>query len=105
MEAYEIIWTSRAASDLKKVYHFYTQILGEQKAFDLILLLLERVDCLSDKRFLKMGAKDEEFENLKRDYRKLIEGDIKITYRLSTSKHSVYINRIFDTRQHPSKNK
>ena len=105
MEEYEIIWTSRAASDLKKVYLFNSQVTSEQKAFDLILLLLERVDLLSDKRFVKMGAHDEEFKHLKKDYKKLIEGDIKITYRLSTSKPIVYINRIFDTRQHPSKNK
>ncbi len=105
METYEIIWTSRAAGDLKKVYYFYSQVIGEQKAFDFILLLLESVDRLSDKRFIKMSAIDEEFKQLKRDYRKLIEGDVKITYRLSTSKPVVYINRIFDTRQRPSKNK
>jgi plasmid stabilization system protein ParE len=105
LETYEIIWTSRAAGDLKKVYRFYSQVIGEQKAFDFILLLLERVDRLSDKRFIKMGVIDEEFKHLKRGYRKLIEGDVKITYRLSTSKPVVYINRIFDTRQRPSKNK
>ena len=105
MEKYKVVWTSRAASDLKNVYHFYSQLIGEQKAFDFILLLLERVDRLSDKRFIKIGAIDEEFKHLKRDYRKLIEGDVKITYRLSTSKPIVYINRIFDTRQSPSKNK
>lgn len=105
METYEIIWTSRAAGDLKKVYHFYSQVIGEQKAFDFILLLLEKVDRLSDKRFIKMGVIDDEFKHLKRDYRKLIEGDVKITYRLSTSKPVVYINRIFDTRQSPAKNK
>ncbi len=41
-----------------------------------------------------MGVIDEEFKHLKRGYRKLIEGDVKITYRLSTSKPVVYINRI-----------
>ena len=105
MEANEIIWTSRATNDLKKAYHFYTQIIGEEKAFKLILLLLDRIDLLSDRRFSKLGAIDEEFVDMKRDYRKLIEGDIKITYRLSTSKPIVYINRIFDTRQNPLKNK
>ena len=105
MENYEIIWTSRAASDLKKVFHFYTGIIGEQKAYDLILLLFEQVDRLHDRRFVKMGSVDQEFEHLKRDYRKLIEGEIKITYRYSISKQTIYINRIFDTRQNPSKNK
>ncbi len=105
MEAYEIVWTSRAVDDLENIYHFYTQLIGEQKAFDLIMLIVDRVDRLSDERFVKIGAKDKEFDHLKRDYRKLIEGEIKITYRLSRSKPIVYINRIFDTRQNPSKNK
>ena len=105
MENYKIIWTSRAASDLKKVFHFYTLIIGEQKAYNLILLLFEKIDKLRDKRFVGMGSVDQEFEHLKRNYRKLIEGDIKITYRYSTSKQIVYINRVFDTRQNPSKNK
>jgi plasmid stabilization system protein ParE len=105
LEANEIIWTSRASKDLKKAYHFYTEIIGEQKAFDLILLLLERIDLLSDIRSSKLGAIDDEFAEMKRDYRKLIEGDIKLTYRLSTSKPIVYINRIFNTRQNPLKNK
>jgi len=60
---------------------------------------------LSDPKFAKMGAIDEAFKHLKRKYKKLIEKDLKITYRLSESKHIVYINKFFDTRQDPSKNK
>ena len=105
METYEINWTSRAVKDLRKVYGFNTDVIGEEKAFELVQLLLERVDLLSDNKFVRMGAVDEEFKHLKRDYKKLIEGDIKITYRLSSNKPIVYINRIFDTRQNPLKNK
>lgn len=105
METYKIDWTIRARKDLRKVYIFYTDLIGEEQAFELILKILERVDYLSDERFVKMGAIDEEFRHLKREYKKLIEGDIKITYRLSTIEPVVYINRVFDTRQHPNKNK
>lgn len=52
-----------------------------------------------------MGAIDEEFKHLKREYKKLIVRNIKITYRLSSSYPIVYINRVFDTRQDPLKNK
>ena len=52
-----------------------------------------------------MGAIDEEFKHLKREYKKLIVRNIKITYRLSSSHPTVYINRVFDTRQDPVKNK
>lgn len=52
-----------------------------------------------------MGTVDEEFKHLKRGYKKLIEDNIKITYRISKTKTIVYINRVFDTRQDPRKNK
>jgi plasmid stabilization system protein ParE len=102
---YEIKWTSRAKKDLRKVYGFYTELAGEEKAFEIVTALLERVDNLSDVKFVKMGAMDEQFCHLKHQYKKLIEKNVKITYRLSASKPIVYINRVFETRQHPSKNK
>jgi len=105
LETYEIVWTSRATKDLRKVYDFYTDQIGEEKAFTIIQSLLDKVDVLSDARFVKIGAVDEEFKHLKRQYKKLIEKNIKITYRLSTNKSVVYINRLFDTRQNPIKNK
>lgn len=105
METFEINWTSRAKKDLRKVYDFYSKSINEEKAFEIVTNVLKRVDLLSDNKFARMGAIDEEFKNLKRKYKKLIEKDIKITYRLSESQPIVYINRVFDTRQHPSKNK
>ncbi len=105
MEAYKIEWTARATKDLRKVYSSYTDFIGEEKAFALVLSILERVDYLSDEKFVRLGAIDEEFSHLKREYKKLIEGNIKITYRISTTSPTVYINRVFDTRQHPRKNK
>ncbi len=66
---------------------------------------MSKVDVLSDARFAEIGVTDDEFKHLKRSYKKLIKRNIKITYRLSISKSVVYINRLFDTRQHPRKNK
>ena len=77
----------------------------EEKAFNLIQSILKEVDFLSDKRFTRMGAVDEEFKYLKRQYKKLVIGNIKVTYRLNLSKPAVYVNRVFDTRQDPLKNK
>lgn len=104
METYEINWTSRAKKDLRRVYDFYMKAIGEEKAFEIIENVLGRVELLSNDKFVRIGAVDEDFRHLKHQYKKLIEKDIKITYRLSTSKPLVYINRVFDTRQHPSKN-
>jgi plasmid stabilization system protein ParE len=105
VETYKIIWTARAKKDLRKVYDFYCETINEEKSFEIVIAVLDRVELLSEDKFAKMGAIDEEFKHLKRKYRKLIENHIKITYRLSTSEPVVYINRVFDTRQHPSKNK
>lgn len=105
METYQISWTSRAKKNLRKVYEFYTETIGEEKAFEIVVNVLDRVTLLSNAKFVRMGAVDEDFIHLKHQYKKLIEKNIKITYRLSTIQTIVYINRVFDTRQHPSKNK
>ena len=91
MEKIEIKWTSRAVKDLRKIYHFYTSLSGEEKAFKLIQKLLFRIELLSNKKTVKMGTLDEEFKHLKREYKKILEGNIKVTYRESTSDNIVYI--------------
>jgi len=103
LEPCEIIWTARAIKDLRQVYDFYTRQIGEEKAFAIAQDILDKVDVLSDGKFIKTGAIDEEFKHMKRQYKKLIEQNIKITYRLSASNPIVYINRVFDTRQDPTK--
>jgi hypothetical protein len=90
---------------LKKVFFFNADLMGEEKSLTFIENILNRVDILSDKRFVKIGPADEQFNHLKMNYKKLVEGHIKITYRISSNKTCVYINRVFDTRQNPSKNK
>lgn len=67
--------------------------------------IIVRVDFLVDARFTDIGSADEAFIHLKRDYRKLIEGHHKITYRKSTSDQMIYISRVFDTRQNLKKNR
>lgn len=67
------------------MYVFYVELAREPKAFEIVESLLKRVVVLSDGRFVEMGAKDEQFQHLKHDYKKLIEKNIKITYRLSTT--------------------
>jgi plasmid stabilization system protein ParE len=104
LETYEINWTQRAQKDLRSVYDFYSEILGEQKAFEIIEITLEKIDILSHAKSVKVGAIDEEFSHLKYQYKKLIVRNLKITYRLSLNKPIVYINRVFDTRQNPTKN-
>ncbi len=95
MAVYEIKWTARAIKDLQKVFFFNADLMGEEKSLTFIVNILNRVDILSDKRFVKIGPADEKFNHLKRNYKKLVEGHIKITYRISSNKSCVYINRVF----------
>lgn len=104
METCEIVWTNRAVKDLKQVYTFYTVTIGEERAFQIIQVLLEKADILSDSRFVEIESIDFAFKHLKRSYKKLIVRSIKITYRTNKENSIVYINRVFDTRQNPNKN-
>lgn len=63
MESYEIKWTSRAKKDLRKVYLFNYELAGDDKAFELIEQILDRVDILSDVRFVHTGSIDEQFSH------------------------------------------
>ncbi len=101
----EIVWTKRALSDLRKIYDFNTDIQGEDKAHELISNIVDRIEILQNEKFTSIGSLDDSFKHLKRDYRKLIEGHHKVTYRQSLDQSKIYINRIFDTRQNPFKNR
>ncbi len=82
---------------------FYGELYGEEKAKEIAYKIHKRASVLSEEKYVKTGAIDESFSHLKHEYRKLIEGYCKITYR--EGKNKVYIVRIFDTRQNPNKNK
>jgi len=58
LEDYKISWTSRAVKDLRKIYNFYTEQIGEDKAFEIIQSLVNQVDILSDRKFVEIGAID-----------------------------------------------
>jgi plasmid stabilization system protein ParE len=100
-----LLWTKRALSDLEKVYIFNSKIFGIKTAKNIVDKIVSKVEILQKTTFdySEVGEVDTNFAHLKRDYRKLIEGHCKITYRVGNSK--IYINRIFDTRQNPNKNK
>lgn len=100
-----VFWTSRAVKDLEKVTRFNAILYGFKKAIDIAVELRKSTEVLEnpDYEFTKVGQIDFEFSHLKRNYRKLINNHCKITYREGKTK--IYINRIFDTRQNPNKNK
>lgn len=100
-----VYFTSRALKDLEKITKFNTLLFGFEKAIIFTNNLIVIIEVLENKNydFSKIGSVDSEFKHLKRNYRKIIEGHYKITYREGNDK--IYINRLFDTRQNPNKNK
>jgi len=90
---------------LRKAYNFNTEIYGEEKSFAIVQRVISRVELLKDQRFAEIGSVDEDFKHLIYEYRKFTVGHLKVNYRADFDNTRIYINRIFDTRQNPKKNK
>lgn len=97
--------TARAIKDLNKVKDFNTELYEEVKAQEITDAIFKSLEVLENPEidFTKIGGIDTNFLNLRRQYRKLILRHYRITYREGKTK--IYIVRVFDTRQHPNKNK
>jgi len=100
-----VVWTSRATKDLEKITKFYIELYGYSKARQIAIKIRKKTEVLEleDVNTSKIGAIDESFSHLKKEYRKLITHHCKITYREGKTK--IYVVRVFDTRQHPNKNR
>lgn len=90
---------------MHKTALFYSELYGTSKAIKIVAEIRQATEILEQKTLdtSKIGSIDESFSHLKHTYRKLIKHHCKITYREGNTK--IYIVRVFDTRQHPDKNK
>lgn len=95
----KVIWTKKAQSDLHEIYD-YMKKDSEDRAIKLIDAIVKKVDIL-EQGFFGAGQREEILRHLKKEYRRLIEGNYKIVYHISKDK--VYINSIFYARQNPRK--
>lgn len=95
----EIIWTEYASNSLKEIYHYYAKNVSVTIAINI------KTGILNDTRVLKtdpmLGKREKLLSSLNYDYRYLISGNYKITYRIIDS--TVIIIDVFDTRQLPLK--
>lgn len=100
-----VVWSKRATKDLGEITEFYIQLYGVTKTRIIVTEIRKSTEILerNDIDASKIGALDKQFSHLKYTYRKLNNGYCKITYR--ESKTNIYIVRVFDTRQNPTKNK
>ncbi len=98
MNSFEIIWTKSALNDLDIIIDFISQT-SQRTAESVASKILKHTSQLSE--FPKSGQVEPTLNNLKFEYRYIIEGHSKIIYRLDKSK--IFIERVFDTRQNPDK--
>lgn len=95
----EIIWTNQSKNDLKKIYEFNIDVIGEEKAFELIQKIIDRTTLLS--RPITGGTRYSSHKRPDISYQKLIFKNHLIIFR--EKDNLVYINKIFDCRQNPKK--
>ena len=97
--------TARSLKDLQKIRVFNDSLYSICKSKEIIDDIFKELEILENPTtdFIEIGVIDEEFIHLKYEYRKLVTSHYKIMYR--KGKKAIYVVRIFDTRQNPSKNK
>jgi plasmid stabilization system protein ParE len=95
----EVIWSSKAESDLQKIYDFNSPIIGEQKAFQIIERLVLKTDVLTNK--VLSGTRYISNRKPEANYQKLIFGNYLIIYLIEEK--LIKIIRVFDARQDPAK--
>lgn len=98
MNKARLIWTEHALKDLEFVFDFLYE-KSQRSAASTVQSILGKAHLLT--KFPKSGPIEPLLKNLKGKYRYLTKGHYKIVYRVEKS--SIYIVRIFDTRQDPSK--
>jgi plasmid stabilization system protein ParE len=99
-----VYWTTRSVKDLEKIFLFNAKLFDYNKAIEIVSEIRKSTEIIENTlQFDEIGSIDESFIHLKFDYRKLIIHHCKITYRVGKTK--IYIVRVFDTRQKPTKNK
>lgn len=96
--------STRGLKDLEKTRNFYASLYGREKAETIIDSILDHTEVLESTTFdfKKSGELDQTFSHLQYEYRKLTHHHCKITYR--EGNECIYIVRVFDMRQDPSKN-
>ena len=80
------------------------KLYGAIKALEIATNLRKSTEILESTKIdvTEYGQADETFSHLKHQYRYLVSNHCKLTYRVG--KNKIYIVRVFDTRQNPSKN-
>ncbi len=100
MKKSQVIWSAEALVDLEIIYDFFAE-KSAPSAQRIIESILTRSRQLES--FPESGPRQEDLKNALKEYRYLVEGNIKIIYSYRQEIQTVYIEIIFDTRHNPDK--
>lgn len=97
----KLVYTEQALAGLEETLDFIGENVSYAKVIETRDRILDKTDTLIKQPLI--GQKELLLEHLGLGHRRLIEGHIKIVYRIVVE--TVYITDIFDSRQDPDKMK
>jgi plasmid stabilization system protein ParE len=97
----KILITDFAAKKIEEIYFYYAQEASLRVADRLIKSIFEKINSL--KKAPLIGSPDEYLALLKKGHRKIYLSHYKIVYRIKGE--LIYVTDVFDSRQHPAKQK
>jgi len=98
MDNHKVVWSARSLKDLDRAHDLLIE-KSLKAANQTVESVLERVTQLE--QFPESGAVEPSLSHRKKEHRYLVSGHHKIIYRIE--KQTVFIVRVFDTRQNPQK--
>lgn len=99
----KVVFTEQSLISLQEAFDFLLEQrhLSSEKAHQFIDHILDRTNELE--QYPELGQIEDFLSHLKMGHRRIIEGHIKIIYRIE--KETIYITDFFDSRQDPNKMK
>ena len=97
----KIVWTKKAKTQLEKSVKYIDEIQGRYYAEIVLNGIIKSIELLE--KSPEIGTKEPLLLYKKFEYRFIVKWSFKIIYRITKDNEIVYISRIFQTSQHPSK--
>ncbi|MCB8964436.1 MAG: type II toxin-antitoxin system RelE/ParE family toxin [Bacteroidales bacterium] len=97
----KLVYTEQSLISLNEALEFIVHKVTHEKLIEIRDSILDAADTLKEQPHL--GQKEYLLEHLGLEHRRLIVGNYKIIYKLTSD--YIYITDIFDTRQNPAKMK
>lgn len=97
----KLVYTEQSLISLTEELEFIAPKVTHEKLIEIRNSILDAADTLKEQPLL--GQKEYLLEHLGLEHRRLIVGNYKVIYRLTSD--YIYITDIFDTRQNPVKMK